>query len=316
MADSLAEKYFFERERQFGRDWSCKERRSGGFLWTLTYTCSGVSLSVTGPTPFKASMPQAQINYFIFRPLTAELAVQSPLNVAIPSRATQIDADWKSLIVKASVSISGTRALHANGEVIQLKTADGVADQTYSLRTLLATVTLDARPKDSNIAFIDLAASDISAPGLNRTLGDEARADLASAISVSQADFLLRGPASSRLEVWRDKSGTLSLTSLKFTHGRLAVEAQGELGIDLLRRPVGQIRGQATGLSSLFQILGLPVGGSRASGLVGGLFRKPANTPAPDAEPSGKMVPFAFSMKDGALWLGPIRTPVALRPLF
>lgn len=316
-ADFLAEKYFFAREREFGREWKCKEKRAGGILLSLTYSCSGASLAVAGPAPIKADLESLQIGYVLFRPLTVGLKAQSPLKVVMSESPSQTSANWRSLALTASFGPFRARAVRLSGDDIEVRIVDQGPEQAILLRSVVATIDLVSDQRTSSeMAHVDLVADGLSATVLDRAFDDGRPANLAATFSLSHAEALMRGPPRGRLDAWRTNQGALNLANLRLTRGRLAVEAQAELSIDAMRRLSGQIRGQAAGLSELLLVLGLPGSSGKGGGIMGGLFRKQAKEATAEPELPRRMTPFTFSLKDGALWLGPIRTPVALRPLF
>src|SRR5690606_34360826 len=126
-------------------------------------------------------------------------------------------------------------------------------------------------------------------PLLDALVGGGEATDIASDVTVTQAEGFRGKPVAEELERWREAGGRIDILMLALTKGERRVEAKGELRLDELHRPAGQLALSAAGLDGL---LG-NVMGRRNGALLGALLgqgpgqragqpgNRPALTPLP-----------------------------------
>ena len=127
---------------------------------------------------------------------------------------------------------------------------------------------------------------------------------------VLNADAGAAGRLVDRIERWSASGGRVLIKSLTVEKGRSRMEASGELSLDDRRRPVGQVSMRVEGVQSILARLNLPA----APLAIEGLLRGSAGRNGASSLLENRNLP--LEMRNGRLFIGPIRTPIVLPPLF
>ena len=106
--------------------------------------------------------------------------------------------------------------------------------------------------------------------------------------------------------------GAIDLTEALLRKGATEIGASGHLDLDALHRPHGRIDASGAGLEPVLARYGVPSGALAIDGLLTGLIGSPV---APSAgAPQALRLP--LRLENGRVFVGPVRTPLTLLPLY
>ena len=292
-------------EAAAGRQWTCRDRRSGGFPFRVEIACSGLSLD--RPDLTAAVGPVVAVAQ-IYRLGHIIIEARGPLQIA--SGPTRVNTEWR--LLQASVVLaSGTfqRLAVAVDDPKVKANSPGIGPLDLSARRL----EVHARPDPADRTFGDLAVTVAGSvlPGLDALVGGSEAADLDLVLRVSRLADLPARSIPAELERWRNAGGQIDIQRARMVKGPRRLEAQGRLAIDAAHRPTGEIRGEVAAIEGL---LGRFVGdnsgmaGAFLGALLGG--GKPAEIRQPTDPNAPRMKPIPpLRIENGRLSVGPLQIP-------
>jgi len=298
-------------EAAAGRQWTCADRRIGGFPFRIELACATLTLqrpdmqAKLGPTTIVAQV--YKLGHVI-----AEAA--GPLQVTAGS--TSIEATWSRLQTSLQIGPDGPQRgdLVADKPVVKVTAAD-VDPFTVAAATL--ETHLRPSPTDATTADWALRAGGATIPGLDGLIGGAEPADLDLVIAVTRARDLPARPVAAELERWRSAGGRVDISRAGLVKGPRRVEGNGTLGLDELHRPQGQLSLATARIEGLLgQFVGGKAGGAAA--LLGALLgAPPAQVQPPDGARAGLTPLPPLRLEGGKLRIGPLVIPgVRLAPLY
>ena len=117
-----------------------------------------------------------------------------------------------------------------------------------------------------------------------------------------------QAPLPQRLEAWRQANGTLDIAEVKFAKADARIEASGRFSLDEAHRPAGNLAIQSVGMEPILKRLGIP-----PAALAIGLALS-GNAAQQNAGP--KPLNLSLKVESGRVSVGPMRTPLAVPPLY
>lgn len=319
VASSLSDRYFnawIEREKSNGRIWACNERSAQGFPFQFRIACNNPTMiSEARGGRQTLTIQKIDVAYSPLLPRTARIEITGPARFAGSIATNSFIADWESLEIALTYPWPSRPNAIANLKKLSLRSVSGgVESQLLSAQSVALFLNIVAGEKSSHSLAVKLMGEGVESHALNEATGNAQPAKLATAFELTQFERLFRGDLQSRLEAWRIADGALAIGELNASKGTLALEAVGKLALDAQRRPAGNLNLRAAGLTSLMQRFGLPGSSQSRGGLLGNLIRRPAN-PAEAPDQAGRFIPLPLILRDGAVWIGPIKSPITLRPI-
>ena len=302
---------WIENEHGKGRDWSCGSRKTYGFPFTLGVDCADVVLtSAQAGAPFRGTLPRLTAHAWIGDPQLFVIEASAPLIVSLPDQAGEIRATWTGL--RGELRFSGSQPLEAkiSGDKLALSGMPGAppdGGETADRLGLQITAPADA-PRDQDLYDISFAIEGLRARELDLLTATGAPADLSGKARLSHFELLAPRSLEERLDDWRARGGALDISSLRFDKGAMSAELSGRLILDDFHRPAGEIDARIAGIDPILARFGIPVGLTA----IENLLRR--STRAAAQAPKGMRLPLA--LRNGSLYVGPIRTPVRLLPLY
>lgn len=296
------------REARLGRTWTCPDRSVEGFPFRIEVSC-------TAPT-FVSEEP-GRAGRGSLGTFSATARVVDPRNlIAVFGSPLRWEARAGDVVevtfATARASYRGTPD-RIDEAALEMTEAAGSwrPPALEPQRAAAKRAEFHLRRTPGNEPGTDVAASmvDLDSPLLSAMLGDPSPGALDFRASVSQ---LLPSPPRdwrATAEDWRRADGAFRIDKLAMVKGPISLNATGTLQLDELRRPVGIIEGQATGLTQILARLGMGVGGT-AGGLLGSLL---AGQQRPDARP--RPLPVSIRFDNGRIFFGPLPGP-RLPPLY
>ncbi len=304
------------REAAQGRKWTCANREIGGFPFRFAIRCGALSFSGQGRTgAIDANLGATRAIVQVYNPKLILAEIDGPVQVKLPAGALrQVDAQWAAMraSLRLAKPIPERVSVHIEGLKGKVLSANGNSEDITA-----ASVEFHLRPAPdvtANIGAVDVA---LVIKALVTALADsasgvDAPADAMIAARITRAPLLVAGPRDARLENWRQGQGTLTLQNSVISKGPLQLEASGQLKLDDEHRLEGNINTRTAGATVLMQRFSMP--GGNTAGLLGGLLARRAKAAE---EPRKKtFLPLPLMLRDGSVWVGPIRTKVRLLPLY
>jgi hypothetical protein len=298
------------REAAAGRQWTCADRRVGGFPFRIELDCATVTLR-RGELAAEAGALQAVAQIYRPRHIIANLA--GPLRVVEGGLVTQ--ARWRLLESSIRTGQSGLRQLAVVMEGGAVEVAGATPEP---VRAAADRVEIYARPSPSQAdASVDLVARAAGAavPALDALLGSPEPASLELQARATQGLRVSGQPLLEEIERWRTSGGALDVVLLKIATGNGRLETRGRLSLDEERRVQGQLDGAAQGLDAVMRRFMGEGRAGLAAGLLGALAGRAAPR-QPEATPGLQPLP-PVRFENGRVFLGPLPIPGArLPPLY
>ncbi|WP_395666945.1 DUF2125 domain-containing protein [Methylocella sp.] len=298
-------------EEASGRLWICPERRIDGFPTRIEIVCP--SLGFSGPIldrDFEGSVGGFRAFASVFAPRAITTRIAAPFS-ARTAQGDRFTLDWKTLELNVEgATAKGFARLALTGEAMTLSgaTHDG-APLDLAARDVRATLAPVAEAAGS-YAF-DVTVDGASTPQLAAALALKAPVDAHVTGTVVGTDWATPGRFFDRVERWRLAGGRVDVAGARLSSGDAVVEATGTLDLDEERRPRGTLNASLVGLEPTLRALGvnpsLIAAGSLLTSFLGG---------TPGQEDARKTIRLPLRLGDGALSIGPIRTPLRVPPLY
>lgn len=291
-------------EAQGGRQWSCPDRRIGGYPFRIALVCDGLSVRQGA---LNASFGRVEAVAQVYQPRRVIAEVEGPLQAGDGTVA--VTAQWDLLQASFHATPNGLRRLSVVARAPSLAVTglapDGIAASSQGLE-------LHLRPNPTRTAeqAYDMAISlkQAKIPALDGLVGGAEPTDLDADVILTQAEGIRGRPIAEELERWRTAGGKLDILMLSAAKGARRMEAKGDLRLDEAHRPAGQLTLAASGLDGLLgavtgnrtggALLGLLLGQGPRSGGGAGTAARPALAPLPP-----------LRLENGFLALGPFVVP-------
>ncbi len=294
-------------EARNGRQWTCQDRQIGGYPFRIEIICGSLGLK---HGVVNASFGRVESVAQVYQPRLVITEIEGPLRLT--DGAVTVQGTWDLLQASVHVAPNGLQRLSLAANAPRV-TVTGLAPQDFT--TSGKHLELHVRPNPSRVQekAYDAAASISEAriPVLDDLVGGAEPSNLDTDLTVTQAQGFQGRPIVEELERWRKAGGKLDILRLSAAKGGRRMEAKGELRVDELHRPAGELNIAAAGLDGL---LGNVMGrrnGALASALLGQLSGGQGN-------PKAQLSPLPpLHLENGFLSLGPFVIPnLRLPPLY
>lgn len=307
---------WFQEEAQRGRTWDCKSGGTSGFPFKLIYRCEGATLLATSHAgKIDATLKKIEASYNPLHPRSVQIRAEGPVSISqLSGQSRNVQGHWEDLALALTISgfNAGSLMIGINGRKLQLRHKfHDQPEELLDIARFSGVATPRTNVQNMRSLRVEINAGDISAVLLERMLGVKSIAELEGILDIENVQSLTGPDNIQRLRHWRDARGKLQIEKFRVNGGRLALEADGRLEIDNAGYPTGHVSARAAGATALLQHMGAARNNAGNPGLLGRVFRGPGSESAADSAP-GRMIPLPLVLRDGFVWLGPIKTPVAL----
>lgn len=306
---------FIAQEKTRGREWACAERRMSGFPKTFEFVCERPSVTISqisGP-PAIWRLQRVTATALATRVTSARVLLEGPATLE-RGDLPPVRVEWSFLEVGLEGLPHPTRvSVLSDGPRLIAEGAPPLAAEGVKASVDLASTPAFRLPPGG--ARLGLQIDGLSYPPLSAvirtsTLNLETHGDLAKATALA-----VPGGTPARLEAWRLAEGRLDLHRIRVWSNQPdgpTVTGEARLSLDEEHRLAGQADLAAKGLGELARAFGLPQDAVAVGGLLGGLIA--GDKKSAPLEPGMTAVPLRFAK--GAVWYGPIRTPIRLPPIY
>ncbi|HYP57924.1 MAG TPA: DUF2125 domain-containing protein [Beijerinckia sp.] len=306
---------WMKQEAQAGRIWTCPERDLGGFPFEIMISCANPHFEgeVYGKV-LTGTLQGFRAASSIFRPAQVRAQMDSPFTARTSDATFDFTVNWAQLnlvlegqphaLLNASITAD---ELGLQGDVEGLGAIGG--------RVAKAKAQAAAAPDRQDHAYdFGLRLEGAEHPALEAVLGSSIPVDVGLAGTLTQASFNGRGEPAALIEDWRAAGGRIDLSTVQLTQAQTKFDAKGNLGLDAAHRVEGRLDAQFSGFEPALRRLGVNPALVNAGALLNGLLgKKPPGAVAADA-PQPLRLP--LTLANGWLSIGPVRTPIALPPLY
>jgi hypothetical protein len=298
-----------------GRVWACAERKIHGFPGALELVCDKATLTTRLASGESAvwRLPRVVASAQATRPTDLRIEFSSPAELE-QAGAVVATAKWAFLEIGTN-GLPRPNRVNLLSDRFRLESKIAAPLEIESAKASMDLTATPAQPLPAGAARLGLAIGGLAFAPLEKAVGAgalnvELFGDLRQALA-------LAAPASPavRAEAWRQAGGGFDLKKLRAWSSAPNgpnVTGEGTLSLDQERRLAGAVTLSATGLDGLARAMGVNPNALAVGEALGGLFGG-ARKEAP-AQPKALTLPLRF--EDGAVWLGPIRTPARLAPLY
>lgn len=299
-AEAIAEA-FIAREAERGRDWLCPKRSIAGFPFSITLTCAEPRLVVMDPQGLRREgrLGALALHARISSPGRFIAVLGGPF-VARDPQGGQIEMNWQDARINL---VAGAESISEASVWLNAPTLAAGFGGEPDLRALAKGVELHLRRSAGDKPGTDLVAqiADLTFTPLDHLTGSKDPIRMEMQVSAPALVPDPRQRFQDALEQWRQGGNRARVVVFKTTKGNAVVDLSGELGLDDLHRPEGNLQGRARGLDALLGAL------TRRGGIdMGGLLGRMSG---------GQGMPIALSLERGRMRMGPF-TLMELAPLY
>lgn len=303
---------WIEREASHGRVWTCPERKTAGFPFRIEIACAKPTFAgPAGSRHVTGSLGQLRAYAQIYQPNLVLADIDGPLSI-VQDDGLRVDFAWSRLRISLRGAPQTLSRLSIEGAGGAL-TANIAGRPLFEIQAGAFEAHVRQSPDRSDNAYdLALTLRRAVAPALDAFLNIPGTTDVDFVGTANHLVFSPTGDVAERLEIWRAGGGRLEPTSLDIRKGNLRLRLAGGVGLDAAHRPEGKLTLEGEGLQPLFKRFGVNLdmvaAGNLLDGLLGGKPKSNGDTR------QGLRLP--LTLDRGRLAVGPLRTPIALPPLY
>jgi hypothetical protein len=303
---------WIENESQLGRNWTCSERRIGGYPLDIEVSCADLQFrGEIFAENFAGTLGGFRALASVLQPDRVKLWMEPPFAGTTPDGDIDLRIDWSALNVAIEGRPNALTRLSIDGDQLTvIGSAGGLGAIDARAQSMQASVAPAPAGGEAALDF-QIALKGAVIPSLANSLDLEAPLDAAIGGAIFRADLAGAGSLAERIERWRAGGGRVELKTAQLTSGAAKLSASGVLDVDEAHRPRGKLDAAFEGLNPILRRLGVDPQILAASSLLTRFLR---NSPDKGDGPETTRLPLRLS--DGFLSIGPIRTPVRLSPLY
>ncbi|WP_296706285.1 DUF2125 domain-containing protein [Rhodoblastus sp.] len=288
----------------------CRTSDIGGFPFRLKLSCAEFTAPVRiGDEVVLFGAEEAHGEASLFSPNHILLTLSSPLVVQKSGGGPLAKLRHDGMTLDIAWSLSGLSEARLDMKALDWRPETPQAGLAFNLQSLTAKATPQVGEGPGVMRF-ELTGEGLNLPALQALLqkNDLGRFTLSGKVSPvpgAAADFR------AAVEDWRKKSGAVVIDQLQWQAGDLNLKIDGALSLDDAHRPVGKLNVTAEGAGPLLARLGVPVAATQVNAVLGALLGKP---PAQGAKADTLSLP--LTLANGQAYLGPVRLPATVPPLY
>ena len=301
-------------EQDAGRVWTCADHRVGGFPFRIDASCDRLSLQTSaGDAPVSATVGELHATAQVFAPHTIVVTVKGPLDVQSGERHP-LHADWMSLAVDLTFGDYGLDRAHAIADNPQVHAEDPRFDpvSTDAGRAEADFTVIAGHPVGKTPYKFLMKIHDGRSDDFDRLLGNKDPATIEASGVVSDLDALAGDDLFAIAESWRSAGGGVDLTKALVQKGAIEIAADGRLDVDAQHRPRGRVDVSGSGLEPILARYGI----SNQALALGGLLTSFFGSSSAPGDPAAGALRIPIKFDNGHVFVGPVRLPFTVRPLY
>ncbi len=288
----------------------CNSSDVAGFPFRLRLNCTNFSAPVKiGDGVVTVKADEAHGVASVFAPNHIVLTLSSPLTVKNADGASLAKLRHDGLSLDLAWTTAGLEKASLDATALDWRPDVPDAGIAFNLQKLTAQADTVSGVNGAVLHF-DIAGDGVTAPALQALLQ---KSDLG---HVKLSGQIVPAPTvvedwKATAENWRQKSGALGIEKFEWQAGDLDLRFTGALVLDETHRPAGRLDMAAKGAGTVLAQFGIPAGAAQAQNLVGALFGKTATK-----ADGGDTLAMPLIITKGRVFLGPLRLPATLQPLY
>lgn len=308
---------WIEKEQIQGRIWSCNDRSVRGFPLNFVMVCTDANvLWIKQNERQSLSISRITADYSLLSPRKIDISLSGPIRFVDTRNSDTLTISSTSLVVQVMYSSLSAPQATIDGRNVLVRLDSSLDTPLFATDKIVLNLEVVHRGQHYVTLVGNLNATQILSSRLDEFAANSHSASVDITFELKSFHHLLTGSGASRFQTWHRNGGELSINSLRAKKGDLALEAQGQLSLDQLNRATGQLSLRAAGLTSVLKRLGLPLLLPQRDNLLKDFLRRSDKTDQESASSRTRFVPIPMTLRDGRVWIGPIRTPLVLTPLF
>lgn len=299
---------WIEDEKLRDRFWACSSRMVSGFPFSIQIACANPSFrSQAGPIR-SATVDALVGEASAFDPFHINLSARGPMKIVAPTGSATLV--WQSF-AGALTSRDKAPDLSVRLQALHVVEAAGEAAIWTNFRAGEASMRFQKSPDrapEADARLVTIALENVVASPLNEVFKNQEpfRANLSAVIL--KAGAATTGTFAERLDRWAESGGRVQIGTLLAEKGASQLNASGDLTIDEQRRPSGQLSVRVAGVSPLLSQFKLPAAPLAIEGLLRGSGNRAGSSLL-----ENRTLP--LDLRNGRLYIGPLRTPITIPPL-
>lgn len=299
---------WIEEEQLRDRFWACSSRATSGFPFSVRFACAGPSFnSQFGPVR-SATADALTGEVSAFNPFRVNLTVRGPMKIVAPTGSATLV--WQSFEGSLTTRDKGPD-LSVRLNALHVAEAAGEAAIWTNIRAGDTAVRFQKSPDrtpEADARLVTISMNDVAASPLDEFFKNREpfRANLSAIIL--NAGAATTGTFAERLDRWAEAGGRIQIGTLTAEKGTSQLNANGDLTVDDQRRPSGQLSVRLAGVGPLLSQFKLPAAPLAIEGLLRGSGNRAGSSLL-----ENRTLPLA--LRNGRLYIGPLRTPIVIPPL-
>lgn len=296
-------------EKTRERVWACADRKFSGFPFRLTLDCSSPIFKSPNGAIQSGAAAHLSASSSILARHQVEFKISAPMEMSGPEGRGSVT--WSGL---TGSLVHGRDApdMAVQAQDIRINEMSGHAEAwSGALASALAIRIRKAadRAPGSGAQEVTLELEGLRARPADSLVGNEEPLRANMSAFVLNADAGAGGRFAEKIDRWSASGGRLLIKALTVEKGRSRMEASGDVSLDERRRPAGQVSLRLEGVQPILAQLNLPA----APLAIEGMLRGSGGRNGAASLLENRTLP--LEMRNGRLYIGPIRTPVVLPPL-
>ncbi len=298
-------------EAEQGRVWTCPGRTIAGFPFALVVTCRHPLFAGRAfGEQVQGSLAALRVETSLMHPRSLALDLTAPFTYRTSDAQVDVTGAWTSLHAEL-LGLPDLRTLRLQGREVVVDGQFGPQGrQDGRVGALDAAFTISPDRADPTLDFtVKLDAVPLAA--LDALLGGSAPADVGLKGQLNRAHVEDARSPEEVIDAWRRAGGRLELSEASLTRGASRASAVGTLTLDDSHRPQGRLETTFTGAEPILARYGIGGNLAAAGSLLSSLFGGHKQV----ASPPGS-INLPVNLRDGRLAIGPVRTQIALPPVY
>ncbi len=295
-------------EKLRDRLWACSNRVASGFPFIVRIECANPSFkSELGPVR-SATAGSLIAEASALDPFRIAFSVQGPMRLL--TREGSASFVWDSFAGTLATR-DKTPDFASQLQAFRVDQASGDLAKWTQLRANDISFRLQRSPDrapEADARLFTVSIENMSTPMLDDLFQnrDALRANLSA--TILKAGAATTGSFAERLDRWGESGGRVQVGNLTAEKGASHLSASGDLSVDDQRRPSGQLSVRVAGVGSLLSQFKLPAAPMAIEGLLRGSGNRAGSSLLENRN-------LPLELRNGRLYIGPLRTPIAIPPL-
>ncbi len=291
----------------------CGVKEIGGYPFRLRLRCAGFAAPLhVASAEIIAKADEASGEASVFAPNHIVLTLTSPLSLVRANGTALANLHYDNLSVDLHWSGRQLADALAIARGVSWSAEAPAALFPFKLQLLEAHLKPSVTDAGAGLHF-DVTGDGLQIPVLSALIHTDTPGQLRASGDVrpliaSESEMAQGWRAAA--ESWRTRQGAINFESVEFVNGPLNIRVNGPLSLDEAHRLSGRLNLQTSGAGPVLTRLGLPPQLSQVQGILGALLG------APPPKANGDTLALTVTLGQGRIFLGPLRLPWALAPLY